>query len=224
MNEKIKSGFAVNTNNVSIVNSLLISYPLPEDHYLIKLQNFLNSMLWFRSINENEFMGFETQGASLNEFIIRNNLVKDFSKFLEDVSNQHFDFVPPRPADKELFCYIKGSPVPFTPIVSTGTRSLLLLYYWYKQLDKAAFVFIDEFDSFYHFSLSKNICRKLFSLDCQLFLTSHNTLLLCNDLLRPDCNFLLDNGEIKALHDCTDKELREGHNIEKLYRGGTFEV
>ena len=57
-----------------------------------------------------------------------------------------------------------------------------------------------------------------------VFLTSHNTLLLCNDLLRPDCNFLLDKGEIKALHDCTDKELREGHNIEKLYRGGTFEV
>ena len=224
MNEKIMSGFAVNSNNVSILNSLLISYPLPEDHYLIKLQNFLNSMLWFRSLNENEFMGFETQGTSLNEFIIKNNLVTDFSNFLEDVSNQHFDFVPPRPADKELFCYIKGSPVPFTPIISTGTRSLLLLYYWYKQLDKAAFVFIDEFDAFYHFSLSKNICRKLFSLDCQLFLTSHNTLLLCNDLLRPDCNFLLDKGEIKALHDCTDKELREGHNIEKLYRGGTFEV
>lgn len=224
MNNKIKDNFAVNTNNVSIVNSLLISYPLPENHYLIKLQNFLNSMLWFRSLNENEFMGFETQSSSLNEFIIRNNFIKDFSKFLKDVSNQTFDFVTPRATDKELFCYIKGSPVPFSTIISTGTKSLLLLYYWYKKIDKASFVFIDEFDAFYHFNLSKNICRKLFELNCQLFLTSHNTLLLCNDLLRPDCNFLLDKGQIKALHDCTDKELREGHNIEKLYRGGTFEV
>ncbi len=84
-------------------------------------------------------------------------------------------------------------------------------------------VFIDEFDAFYHFKLSKNICRKLFELNCQLFLTSHNTLLLCNDLLRPDCNFLLDNNKIRAIHDCTEKELREGHNIEKLFRGGTFD-
>ena len=223
MNENVKASFAVSTNNISIANSLLFSYPLPEDHYLLQLQNFLNSMLWFRSLNENEFIGFETQGTYLSEFIIRNKLEKDFSKFLKDVSNQHFNFITPRLDDKELFCYIKGSPVPFSPIISTGTKALMLLYYWYKKIDKASFVFIDEFDAFYHFKLSKNICRKLFELNCQLFLPSHNTLLLCNDLLRPDCNFLLDKNRIRALHDCTDKELREGHNIDKLFRGGAFE-
>lgn len=146
MDEKIKNNLANNANNVSVVSFLLTSYPLAEDSYLIQLQNFVNSMLWFRSLEDREFIG------------LTNNIN-----------------------------------------------------------------IIDEFDAFYHFKLSKNICRKLFELNCQLFLTSHNTLLLCNDLLRPDCNFLLDKNIIRAIHDCTDKELREGHNIEKLFRGGTFD-
>ena len=33
-----------------------------------------------------------------------------------------------------------------------------------------------------------------------------------------------DDGKIKPLCDCTDKELRFGHNIEKLFRGNTFKV
>ena len=42
---------------------------------------------------------------------------------------------------------------------------------------------------------------------------------MTNDLLRPDCNFILNENKIKPLCDCTDKELRFGHNIEKLFRG-----
>lgn len=223
MDEKIQNNLANNANNVSIVSFLLTSYPLAEDSYLMQLQNFVNSMLWFRSLDVREFIGLETNLLFIDEYIINNNLVEDFKDFLEEVSNQKFDFVKSNPNDKHLMCYIKGAPVPFDLIKSTGTNSLLLLYFWYKQMEKAQFVFIDEFDAFYHFKLSKNICKKLFELDCQLFLTSHNTLLLCNDLLRPDCNFLLDKNKIRAIHDCTEKELREGHNIEKLFRGGTFD-
>ena len=223
MDERIQNNLANNANNVSIVSFLLTSYPLADDSYLMQLQNFVNSMLWFRSLDVREFIGLETNVLFIDEYIIKNNLVKDFQTFIEQVSNQKFSFVKPNQNDKHLFCYIKGVPIQFNLIKSTGTDSLMLLYFWYKQMEKASFVFIDEFDAFYHFKLSKNICRKLFELNCQLFLTSHNTLLLCNDLLRPDCNFLLDKNVIRAIHDCTDKELREGHNIEKLFRGGTFD-
>lgn len=225
INEIIKSDLIDNANSISICSYLLLSYPLSKDNYLIQMQNFVNSMLWFRSLNVREFTGLETNPLSMiDEYIIKNNLLKDFSSFLEEISEQKFEFATPNPNDRHLFCLIKGIRIPFDLIKSTGTDSLMLLYYWYKQMEKASFVFIDEFDAFYHFKLSKNICRKLFNLKCQLFLTSHNTLLLCNDLLRPDCNFLLDKNKIRALHDCTEKELREGHNIEKLYRGGTFSV
>ena len=112
----------------------------------------------------------------------------------------------------------------FHTIASTGTNALQLLYFWLKRMDETSFVFIDEFDAFYHFRLSRAVCRRLFELDCQVFLTSHNTMLMTNDLLRPDCNFILNHNEIRALHDCTEKELRQANNIEKLYRGGTFDI
>ena len=86
----------------------------------------------------------------------------------------------------------------------------------------ASFVFIDEFDAFYHYKLSYKVCKQLFNLECQVFMSSHNTYLMTNDLLRPDCNFILSEGSIKSLSDCTDKELRFGHNIEKIYRAGAF--
>jgi hypothetical protein len=57
-----------------------------------------------------------------------------------------------------------------------------------------------------------------------VFTTSHNTYLMTNELLRPDCNFIITDNKIKALVDCTEKELRWGHNIEKLFRGGAFAV
>lgn len=47
---------------------------------------------------------------------------------------------------------------------------------------------------------------------------------MTNDLLRPDCNFVLKDNKITSLCNATDKELREGHNIEKLYRGGAFDL
>ena len=91
-------------------------------------------------------------------------------------------------------------------------------------MGQASFVFIDEFDAFYHFKLAFEVCKQLFNLDCQVFTSSHNTYLMTNDLLRPDCNFILQNNKIKPLQACTEKELRFGHNIEKLFRGGAFEV
>lgn len=224
MDKTIKSNLVNNANNVSIVNFLLTSYPLEEDHYLMQLQKFANSMLWFKSLDTKEFIGLDAGISNFEEYIIKNNLVDDFSIFLEKVSEQKFDFVHPKPDDKNLFCVIEGMPILFYQIASTGTRSLMLLYFWIKKMDKASFVFIDEFDAFYHFKLSYEVCKLLFSLDCQIFTSSHNTYLMTNDLLRPDCNFIVNNNKIKPLCECTDKELRFGHNIEKLFRGNTFQL
>jgi hypothetical protein len=47
---------------------------------------------------------------------------------------------------------------------------------------------------------------------------------MSNDLLRPDCNFIIDKNQIKSLSLSTDKELRMGNNIEKMYRGNAFEI
>ena len=224
INPDAKRNLQMNANSISIVNYLLTSYPLAKDHYLIRMRNFVDSMLWFRCLKVNEYMGFDNVATILDEYIIKNRLVKDFADFLKKISGQKFEFVQSRTTDKILFCKIGNGVIAFDLIASTGTQSLKLLYFWLKKMNEASFVFIDEFDAFYHFKLAFEVCKQLFNLNCQVFTSSHNTYLMTNDLLRPDCNFILQNNKIKPLHACTEKELRFGHNIEKLFRAGAFEV
>lgn len=224
MEQSFKDNLAQNANHVSIVNVLLTSFPLGDNHYLLKLRDFVNGMLWFRCLETREFIGLETNIYVLDEYIIKKKLVDDFESFLKTVSGQIFNFVKPEKNDKVLLCQYGSEKIKFDDIASTGTHALMLLYFWIQKMSEASFVFIDEFDAFYHFELSYEVCKRLFSLDCQVFTSSHNTYLMTNDLLRPDCNFILKDNVIKALCECTDKELRFGHNIEKLYRGNAFQV
>jgi hypothetical protein len=225
-NDEIIVGSLKNSvNNISVVNFLLTYYPLPADNCIVKLQEFANKMLWFRCLENREFIGIETQdNGIIEEFIISNNYVEEFSNFLLDISGQIFNFITPRKGDKQLWYKVGNSAVLFSTTVSTGTRSLELLFFWLKRMGDAKFVFIDEFDAFYHFDLSFKICKYMFNLNCQIFMSSHNTYLMTNDLLRPDCNFLINGSKIKPLCECTDKDLRFGHNIEKLFRGKAFQL
>ena len=224
MGKSLKLNLADNANNVSIVNFLLTSYPLAADHYLLQLQKFVNGMLWYKCLDDRQFIGLETNVYMLDEYIIKKGLVDDFRKFLIEVSGQEFKFSKPLPGEKNIFCIIDGKKILFDLIVSTGTQALKLLYFWIQKMKDATFVFIDEFDAFYHYKLAFEVCKRLYQLDCQVFTSSHNTYLMTNDLLRPDCNFILNSNKIKALCDCTEKELRFGHNIEKLFRGDAFKV
>ena len=56
----------------------------------------------------------------------------------------------------------------------------------------------------------------------QVILTSHNTNLLSNRIMRPDCYFILTENCLTSFVNATKRELREGHNLEKLYMSGEF--
>ena len=87
---------------------------------------------------------------------------------------------------------------------------------------KVSFLFIDEFDAFYHHELSALIVEELKKTGVQFVLTTHNTSIITNELLRPDCYFLMNKVAIRSLAKSTSKELREAHNIEKMYKAGSF--
>lgn len=130
--------------------------------------------------------------------------------------------------DKNTIAFdFKGKQLSFNEVASTGTVALALFYFWYQNIkgtSKVSLVFIDEFDAFYHHSLSHLIVEKLKETGVQFILTTHNTSIMSNDLLRPDCYFEMTKNQILSLSNSTQKELREAHNIEKMYKAGSFDV
>ena len=90
MGDSVRHNLADNANNVSIVNFLTTSYPLAGDNYLLRLNSFVNGMLWFRCLDTREFIGLENTITLLDEFIIRNKLVAEFERFLKEISGQEF--------------------------------------------------------------------------------------------------------------------------------------
>jgi hypothetical protein len=51
---------------------------------------------------------------------------------------------------------------------------------------------------------------------------THNTGLVSNDFLRPDCCFIMGCGGPRSLASLSDKDIRRGHNLEKMLREGAF--
>ncbi len=221
MADSVRESIERSENGVSMVKFLATTFPLQESHGIMRLMKFVDSMLWFRNVDVRGYMGLERGSRNMDEEIIKSGHLEDFAKFIKDISGQEFDLVAGH-SGKDLMCVIDGKEREFHKIISTGTRGLEVLYYWLLRMDKASFVFIDEFDAFYHFELAKEVCKRLFAFDFQAFVSTHNTYLLDNDLLRPDCYFIIYNGKIRALNECTDRELRFAHNLEKIYRSGVL--
>jgi AAA15 family ATPase/GTPase len=121
-------------------------------------------------------------------------------------------------------------------ILSTGGRGLANLFVDLivlqsfvesnKRLSKSSyhrpFIYFDEYDAYYHFRAAYDILEIISKIDCQIILSTHNTSVMTNDILRPDCYFIMDNESIKPTFTFTDKELRKAHNIEKMYKAGAF--
>lgn len=213
-----------NDNDISIVKYICNNTNLSDDNPLIKLMNFVNGMLWFRSVEASNFIGIRNDNDTLNNIIIGSNKVEDFSKFLKKNDIEYNLQIMVTPTGESILGVKIGKKfTSFESVISTGTRALWLYYCWEIYFNKVKFLFIDEFDATYHFDLAANIVKRLNERNSfQSILTSHNTYLMSNKLTRPDCTFILTPNSINNLSSCTDKELREAHNIEKLYREGLF--
>lgn len=114
--------------------------------------------------------------------------------------------------------------VPFYSTASSGTLALTSLYQ--KIVSNLSLIYLDDFAAFYHYEMAeKLICYfKDKYPECQFIMTSHNTNLMTNKIMRPDYLFILSSkGTLTALCDATERELREGHNLEKMYISGEFE-
>ncbi|MDE6058858.1 MAG: ATP-binding protein [Clostridia bacterium] len=185
--------------------------------------DYIERMLMFYSLDERGYQGLIVGPDSFTQGIIRAGKTKEFEKFLYSQGIKYNLIEREVNGIKQLYCKFANGEYDFMSVASTGTKSLALFYYWYLRLANASFVYIDEYDAFYHFELSTAIIKLVKELkNTQVFFTTHNTDLLSNDLLRPDCFFIIKDNKINSFSDLTDKDLRKAHNIQKMYKAGSF--
>ena len=210
-------------SRVKYVNSNSILVDNEQNRVFRKFIDFVEHMLLFYSLDSRGYEGFMNGSEGIAEGIVNSGKVQDFQEFLKENGIEYKLYGCEVDGRKAIYCHFDNKDADFFKIASTGTGSLALFYYWYIRMEKAAFVFIDEFDAFYHYELSEAVQRRLKNIHgVQIFTTTHNTDLMSNDILRPDCYFLLRDNNIKAISELTEKELRQAHNLQKMYKAGAF--
>ena len=153
--------------------------------------------------------------------------LKDFEDFLNAMGIECQLVLKKLPDGQSELYFAHEKLVPFYENASSGTLALVDLYRSIipKTWDYSL-LYLDEFDAFYHYEMSENVIKffKKRYPRCQMIMTTHNTNLMTNRLMRPDCMFILSRkGTLTALCRATERELREGHNLEKMYISGEFE-
>ena len=223
---------ALAESKISIINYIKNNAVLNdsvEKDLFTKFIRFVDKMLYFRSLDSNNYLGLEMGRHLITPDIVERGYVDDFERFLNEagvvcklcvMKTQGNDGLV-----EDIGFDFGNKKIPFYGIASTGTKSLALFYYWlqrFKDDECVSFIFVDEFDAFYHHSLSMLIVREMKKAGAQVVITTHNTNVMTNELLRPDCYFIMDDKGVTPIYEKTDKELREAHNIEKMYKAGTF--
>lgn len=210
---------------VSLLRYMANNLVLPAEHPVMQIMNFVDGMLWFASLGAgNYYVGFSSKVEVMTDFIIREGLVGEFETFLNQYGVDEKIKPMKNPDGSTSLYFVHKKLVPFS-MASSGTASLMTFFYWYKHIQKITFLFIDEFDAFYHYELAEKIIQLLRDdIDVQAVLTSQNTALMANRFMRPDCYFILTRDRLVSLADATQRELRQGHNLEKLYMSGEFDA
>lgn len=227
----IISAETVNTNRYVNKDEMDNEYVLPFLRWLINNTAFSDDSVLIQLFEYVRKMGMITVG---------NDLLYSNRNFLENLKNPVYlhnfeDFlnlmgiecklVLQELPDGQVELYFAHKKlVPFYSTASSGTLALTSLYQ--KIVSNLSLIYLDDFAAFYHYEIAEKLISFIKNKypECQFIMTSHNTNLMTNKIMRPDCLFILSSkGTLTALCDATERELREGHNLEKMYISGEFE-
>ena len=163
-------------SRVKYVNSNSILADNTENQVFKKFMDFVERMLLFYSLDSRGYEGFMNGNEGLAEGIVNSGKVEEFEEFLKENDIVYELYACEVDGRKAIYCHFDNQDVDFFKIASTGTRSLALFYYWYIRMQNASFVFIDEFDEFYHFELSESVEKRLREIKfVQIFTSTNNT-------------------------------------------------
>ena len=208
-----------NMNNSVIKSIYGFSANLPEDSPIRLINEIASGMLWFRSLGSCEFMGTTNTIENVDQYLASDpEVLKGLQSFLSDCGLSYELHAISDISGKRVYAHFANQDYPFFSIASTGTKSLCLFFYWMdKMKEHLKFLFLDEYDAFYHFNLSQGILRRVNSdPSFQAILTTHNPYLADNAIMRPDCYLNIKNGKIRSFADSTNRIIREGNSLERM--------
>ena len=214
-------------NRLSFLRYILNNSAIASEAVIRKLEDYVRRMRFYGVGHQFNSAITLRENKAFVEYLAKEDNLADFQEFLNVMGiSCELDLESFSDGESNL-CFKHNKPIPFFGTASSGTVSLVNLYKRFVvALKRPSFIYMDEFDAFYHYEMSEKVVqffKHRFS-QCQVVMTTHNTNLMSNQLMRPDCLFILSGeGKLTALCDATERELREGHNLEKLYIGGEFE-
>lgn len=205
---------------------LISNMAFRNESILIKLANYVRRMTMINA--GNGILSFQRRmNDSFYEFLEDSDKLQDLEDFLNEMGIECRLILKKLPDGQRKLYFRHEKLVPFSETASSGTFALVDLYR--KLIPRGwepSFIYLDEFDAFYHYEMSERVIKffKKRYPKCQIIMTSHNTNLMTNRIMRPDCLFILSRmGTLTSLCNATVRELREGHNLEKMYISGEFE-
>lgn len=93
-----------------------------------------------------------------------------------------------------------------------------------SRIERKSMIVIDDFCNNLSDKMACFMLKQLNRTDIPYIITTNKTCLMCNDYLRPDCYYIVHpEMGVRSITELSDKELRESHNLEKLYRSGVFD-
>lgn len=205
---------------------LINNTALTDESPVMKLYNYAKGMT-FITLSPRKSLAIRRPSADFFKSLEKEDNLKDFESFL-NIMGVSCKLELQKLPDDTIELYFKHKrKVNFLQTASSGTIALLDIYRMLQNFKEITFMYLDEFDAFYHYEMSENMIAffKAKYADSQIIMTTHNTNLMTNRIMRPDCLFILSTlGTLTPLCDATERELREGHNLEKLYISGEFKA
>ncbi len=223
---KIVEDDEINEPTLPFLRWVISNVALKNDSVLIKLSSYVRRMVMITVGNGMQYR-FLKNSQMFYEVLENKEKLNDFEDFLNAMGVEcKLDLKKLPDGQRELY-FAHEKLVPFYENASSGTLSLVELYRrLVSKVGVASLIYLDEFDAFYHYEMAEKVIQffKKQYPKCQIIMTSHNTNLMTNRIMRPDCLFILSRkGTLTALCNATQRELREGHNLEKMYISGEFE-
>lgn len=196
-----------------------------ENTIFVEFMEFVQGMLFATATDEKTYAGFTAVGGNLTRLICKlENGVKDLELFLKEMGMEYKLVEREDVEGPNIYCRFGAKEILLSRVCSSGTRALIYFYYWYRQKKDIKFLYLDEFDAFYHTKLSQKVLEMLIGLeDIQTIVSTHNTDIISNKILRPDCYFELKEDGLLPFYRRTNKALREAHNLQKMYKEGAFD-